>query len=209
VTFRQEDSLPQVKLRELQCLKEEWERQNPPPRSQQAWEDFSRTIMALHDILALDPGIKKHGITWKSYIERQNVINDFHHDANQSRIDLHHKRRKWTRHACGCNECDQSDRYQVRDTTRVQKRKKRDFSLKTPAHTQILPTWRNPQHMSLPFMNLRRNPSLQNTRFLLQTCFLGKLAAPSRHSLAFRAHRHRLSAFARKKMYARTQRNSR
>src|ERR1700686_2027707 len=52
---------------------------------------------------------------------------------------------------------------------------------------------------------LTSNPSLQNARFLLQTCLLCKLATPSRHSLAFRAHRHRLSAVARKKMYARAQ----
>src|SRR5207244_2332473 len=45
------------------------------------------------------------------------------------------------------------------------------------------------------------NPSLQNARFLLQTCLLCKPGPPSRHSLALRAHRHRLSAVARKKMY--------
>src|SRR5690348_1588507 len=39
-----------------------------------------------------------------------------------------------------------------------------------PAHTQILQTWRDRQYMLLPFMNLRRNPSLQNGRFVLQTC---------------------------------------
>src|SRR5438445_6640019 len=46
---------------------------------------------------------------------------------------------------------------------------------------------------------LTSNPSLQNARFLLQTCLLCKPAPPSRHSLALRAHRHRLSAVARKK----------
>src|SRR5207244_332661 len=49
---------------------------------------------------------------------------------------------------------------------------------------------------------LTSNPSLQNARFLLQTRLLCKPAPPSRHSLALRAHRHRLSAVARKKMYA-------
>src|SRR5437016_8055894 len=49
---------------------------------------------------------------------------------------------------------------------------------------------------------LTSNPSLQSVRFLLQTCLLCKPAPPLRHSLALRAHRHRLSAVARKKMYA-------
>ena len=71
-----------------------------------------------------------------------------------------------------------------------------------PAHAQILQTWRDRQYMPLPFIHLRRNRRLQNTRLFLQTCLLRKLAPPSRHSLAFGAHRHRLSPFARKKMSA-------
>src|SRR5438445_2080009 len=46
---------------------------------------------------------------------------------------------------------------------------------------------------------LTSNPSLQSVRFFLQTRFRCKVAPPSRHSLALRAHRHRLSAVARKK----------
>jgi hypothetical protein len=68
-----------------------------------------------------------------------------------------------------------------------------------PAYTQSLQGWRDPEYMPLSFMELRRNPSLQSERFLLQTCLLCKPASPSRYSLAFRAHRHRLSAVARKK----------
>src|SRR5438128_11978406 len=52
--------------------------------------------------------------------------------------------------------------------------------------------------------DLTLNPSLQSVRFFLQTRFRCKVAPPSRHSLALRAHRHRLSAFARKKMSALT-----
>jgi hypothetical protein len=61
--------------------------------------------------------------------------------------------------------------------------------------------------MSLSFMSLRRNPSLQSVRFFLQTRFRCKVAPPSPLSLALRAHRHRLSAFARKKMSALAQGN--
>ena len=46
---------------------------------------------------------------------------------------------------------------------------------------------------------LTSNPSLQSVRFFLQTHPRCKVAPPSRHSLAFAAHRHRLSAVARKK----------
>src|SRR5947209_9034000 len=46
---------------------------------------------------------------------------------------------------------------------------------------------------------LTSNPSLQSVRFFLQTRFRCKVAPPSRHSLTLRAHRHRLSAVARKK----------
>jgi putative transposase len=42
VTYRQDDSLPQTKLRELQDLKNDWERRNPPPRSQEKMEEWSR-----------------------------------------------------------------------------------------------------------------------------------------------------------------------
>src|SRR5438445_11708318 len=57
-----------------------------------------------------------------------------------------------------------------------------------------------PQVMSYHY--LTSNPSLQSVRFFLQTRFRCKVAPPSRHSLALRAHRHRLSAVARKQMYA-------
>ena len=71
-----------------------------------------------------------------------------------------------------------------------------------PLWTQILQTWRDQQHMSLSSMNLRRIQVCKTARFLLQTCLLCNLAPPSWHSLAFPAHRHRLSVVARKKMYA-------
>lgn len=42
VTFRLMDSLPQSKLRELKGLRDEWERRNPPPRSEKVLEQFAR-----------------------------------------------------------------------------------------------------------------------------------------------------------------------
>ena len=45
VTFRLEDSLPQSKLRELAAWREEWQRRNPSPRSESAWEGLAREVM--------------------------------------------------------------------------------------------------------------------------------------------------------------------
>ena len=42
VTFRLADALPQTKLNELRQWRGEWERTNPPPRSEKAWEAFAR-----------------------------------------------------------------------------------------------------------------------------------------------------------------------
>jgi hypothetical protein len=45
-----------------------------------------------------------------------------------------------------------------------------------PAYTQNLQTWRDRQYMPLALKSLRRKSSLQNARFLLQTCLLCKVA---------------------------------
>jgi REP element-mobilizing transposase RayT len=45
VTYRQADSLPQSKLRQLEILKAEWESQHPPPQAIEAWEELSRLTM--------------------------------------------------------------------------------------------------------------------------------------------------------------------
>jgi hypothetical protein len=84
----------------------------------------------------------------------------------------------------------------------------RDFSLKTtpPPIPKSCKLGRPMTHVAAVH-DLTSTPSLQNARFLLQTRLLCKPAPPSRHSWAFRAHRHRLSAVARKKMYARAQGN--
>jgi hypothetical protein len=42
VTFRLHDSLPQTKLDELALLRSEWERRNPPPHSNEQWEELTR-----------------------------------------------------------------------------------------------------------------------------------------------------------------------
>jgi len=43
-TFRLHDSLPQTKLRELECLKQEWERRHPAPRSHAVCEQLAREM---------------------------------------------------------------------------------------------------------------------------------------------------------------------
>jgi putative transposase len=44
-TFRLADSLPEGRVRELSALREEWERRNPPPRSEMQWKEFARTTV--------------------------------------------------------------------------------------------------------------------------------------------------------------------
>src|SRR5437870_1565125 len=79
----------------------------------------------------------------------------------------------------------------------------RDFSRKTtpPPIPKSCKLGRLTTHVTAVH-ELTSNPSLQDARFLLQTGLLCKPVPLSRYSLAFRAHRHRLSAVARKKMYA-------
>ena len=40
VIFRMADSLPQDKLRELNAIRDEWERRHPPPRSEEQWDEL-------------------------------------------------------------------------------------------------------------------------------------------------------------------------
>ena len=44
VTFRLADSLPQDKLRELEVLRCDWQRNNPAPNSADALQQFARTM---------------------------------------------------------------------------------------------------------------------------------------------------------------------
>jgi hypothetical protein len=44
VTFRQSDSIPQRQLRALQRWRAIWERHNPEPRSEFAWNQFAKTF---------------------------------------------------------------------------------------------------------------------------------------------------------------------
>ena len=44
-TFRLADSLPEGRIRELAELRDRWEKQNPPPRSEAAWIELSRTTI--------------------------------------------------------------------------------------------------------------------------------------------------------------------
>ena len=42
VTFRLADALPQSKLEQLRRWRAQWEREHPPPRSEQEWQDFAQ-----------------------------------------------------------------------------------------------------------------------------------------------------------------------
>jgi hypothetical protein len=42
VTFRQQDALPQTKLRDLQQLRRQWEETHPAPRPESDWEEYAR-----------------------------------------------------------------------------------------------------------------------------------------------------------------------
>ncbi len=44
VTFRLTDSIPQNRLRVLKRWRLNWERQNPPPRSESAWKTFAQHV---------------------------------------------------------------------------------------------------------------------------------------------------------------------
>lgn len=44
VTFRLADSLPQEKLQFLKRLRDEWERAHPPPRTEEHWKTYARSV---------------------------------------------------------------------------------------------------------------------------------------------------------------------
>jgi putative transposase len=44
VTFRLDDALPQVKVRELQEMRKRWEFEHPEPRNNADWEEFTKSV---------------------------------------------------------------------------------------------------------------------------------------------------------------------
>lgn len=44
VTFNLADAVPANKQREIRATREEWERNHPPPRDEQTWVDYARTV---------------------------------------------------------------------------------------------------------------------------------------------------------------------
>lgn len=44
VTFRLADSLPKEKLRFIKSMRLHWEAKYPPPRTEEAWEEYARTV---------------------------------------------------------------------------------------------------------------------------------------------------------------------
>ncbi len=59
-TFNLADALPQNKQREIQSMRREWEHKYPPPRSEQAWVEYAKTVLNFAEKV-LDAG---HGKCW-------------------------------------------------------------------------------------------------------------------------------------------------
>jgi putative transposase len=76
VTFRLADSLPQCKLQELASLKQKWESQNPPPRSEKQWEELSRMTMQQVESW-LDQGMRS--CVLEQWEISQRVVSALHH----------------------------------------------------------------------------------------------------------------------------------
>lgn len=58
VTFNLADALPANKQREIQAMREEWERKYPPPRDEQTWLEYARMVFRYAE-KAMDAGYGK------------------------------------------------------------------------------------------------------------------------------------------------------
>jgi putative transposase len=72
VTFRLGDSLPQAKLRELEGIRREWDRQHPPPHTEEALQQLAKHLASyteawldqgLGSCLLRQESLRKHGIS--------------------------------------------------------------------------------------------------------------------------------------------------
>ena len=61
-TFHLADALPANKLRQLESMRREWEHRYPPPRDEDTWTEYARTIFRFVEI-AMDAGF---GSCWLS-----------------------------------------------------------------------------------------------------------------------------------------------
>ena len=84
VTFRQADSLPQTRLRELKLLRIEWERRHPEPRSSELWQELSREVITRVERW-LDQGMGS--CVLRNGQSRERVVEAVHH-FDQDRYEL-------------------------------------------------------------------------------------------------------------------------
>jgi putative transposase len=84
VTFHFNDALPANKQRQIQSLREEWERKHPPPRTDKCWIEYAKTVFELTEKM-LDAGFGDCWFRQTLYAEElQRSLLHFH----QAKYDL-------------------------------------------------------------------------------------------------------------------------
>jgi putative transposase len=68
VTFNLADALPVNKQREIESLRRDWESRNPPPRSEQSWKDYAKTVYGMAEKF-LDAGYGKCWFQFQVYAD--------------------------------------------------------------------------------------------------------------------------------------------
>lgn len=78
VTFNLADALPANKQRELRAMRDEWERKHPPPRTEETWLEYARTVFRQAE-RAMDAGFGKCWFQSRPYAnELQRSLLHFH-----------------------------------------------------------------------------------------------------------------------------------
>jgi REP element-mobilizing transposase RayT len=101
VTYRLADSLPREQLDYLRRLRGEWERRNPPPRSDQAWDALTRDLMQrIEDWLDLGSG----SCCLRDPRAADLLVGAFHHFDTLDQADLDESNRTphQVRYELGC-----------------------------------------------------------------------------------------------------------
>jgi putative transposase len=87
VTFRLGDSLPQAKLRELEGIRREWDRQHPPPHSEAAMQQLAKHLASYTEAW-LDQGFGSCLLRQESL--RMHAISAMHHfDEDRYELDAY------------------------------------------------------------------------------------------------------------------------